>query len=167
MTQANGGPGWSNVLCVHDECGIVVGHGRKDFEKATSLLETWEHFNLGWAYTNMPEISVGRSVVVIARSLGLWTINPLRICDARFSRRNVSYSHSTLVGHQLSGEERFSLEMTGDGDVLYKIQTTSKPATAVAALMYPIVRMYQEKFKRDSMARFKTLMECKRHSSKS
>jgi len=136
-----------------------VGHGGKDFNRAKSLLKSWEHFNLGWAYTNIPQIVVGRSVIVVAQSLGIWTINPLRICSCKCSRRKMSFSHRTIDGHQLSGQETFSLEMKSNGDVFYGIETVSQPATLAAALTYPIVRMYQSKFKHESSSRIKNMIQ--------
>ena len=135
-----------------------MGHGEKDFNRAKSFLKSWQHFNLGWVYTNIPEIAVGRSVIVVAQSLGIWTINPLRVCSRKCSRRKVSFSHRTLEGHQLSGQETFSLEMKSNGDVFYGIETVSQPATLLAALTYPVVRMYQNKFKHESSIRIKNMI---------
>lgn len=144
---------------VHDSCETKVGHGLKDFRKAQRLLESWEHFNLGWSYTNRPQICVGNPVVVVAKSLGLWTINPLKITSTERSSRKMSFCHRTLRGHQLSGEECFSLEMRGNRDVWYGIDTVSKPASLIATLTYPLVRFYQNKFTHDSMERMKDKMK--------
>lgn len=144
-----------SAFCVQDACSSVVGHGRRDFRKAKRLVESWEHFNLGWAYTNAPRVSVGESVIVVAKSLGVWTINPLRVYSTRRSRGTLTFSHRTLHGHQLSGEETFCLEMKRNGDVTFGIETVSQPGTLLAALTYPVVRMYQNKFKQDSLEHIK------------
>lgn len=150
---------WSNFFRVYDASETLVGSGKRDFKRAKILLKSWEHFNLGWAYTNIPAMIVGRPVIVVAESLGLWTVNPLRICYRQDSRHNMSFTHRTLHGHQLAGEETFSLEMRSNGDVVYGIETVSQPATLIATLTYPIVRIYQTKFKHDSSNRMKTLMK--------
>ena len=144
-----------SAFSVQDACSSVVGHGRRDFRKAKRLVESWEHFNLGWAYTNAPRVSVGESVIVVAKSLGVWTINPLRVYSTRRSRGTLTFSHRTLHGHQLSGEETFCLEMKRNGDVTFGIETVSQPGTLLAALTYPVVRMYQNKFKQDSLEHIK------------
>jgi uncharacterized protein (UPF0548 family) len=154
------GSGWSKLLCVHNVSKTLVGRGERDFKRAKSLLKSWEHFKLGWAYTNVPEIAVGRPVIVIAQSLGLWTVNPLRISSKQDSRHKMSFTHRTLYGHQLAGKETFSLEMRSNGDVVYGIETVSQPATLIATLTYPIVRMHQTKFKDDSINHIKNLMKC-------
>lgn len=97
-------------------------------------------------------------VIVVARSLGLWSINPLRISAKKSSRNAMSFTHRTLEGHQISGEETFTLELRGDGGVWYGVETVSRPATVVSALSLPVLRFYQGKFKRDSLQRMKDLL---------
>jgi uncharacterized protein (UPF0548 family) len=62
------------------------------------------------------------------------------------------------VGHQISGEERFTLELREDGRVWYGVDTVSRPDTLIATLSSPILRMYQNKFKRDSISRMRKLV---------
>lgn len=57
-----------------------VGRGRAAYRRAQDLLQRWQHFHLGWATVNDPPVRRGAGVVVVARSLLLWTCNPLRIC---------------------------------------------------------------------------------------
>ncbi len=142
----------------HDVSRTKIGQGRKDYKRARALLNKWEHFNLAWAYTNSPRVAVDAPVLVTARSLGLWTMNPLRVCKVESSRNGYSFTHRTLAGHQLSGEERFVLELGGDGCVWYGVETVSRPATVVSALSFPVVRWYQGKFKRDSLRRMQVLV---------
>jgi uncharacterized protein (UPF0548 family) len=105
-------------------------------------------------------------VVVVAKSLGLWTMNPLRIhqCDMGNSlirklvcmeKKRVSFTHRTLEGHQIAGEETFVVEWKKDGSVWYQVKTVSRPGTVLAAVTYPILRLYQNKFKHDSLRRMK------------
>jgi uncharacterized protein (UPF0548 family) len=53
----------------------------------------------------------------------------------------------------LAGEETFVVNMKKDGSVWYGVQTVSRPDTLVSLLAYPVLRMYQNKFKQDSMKR--------------
>ena len=143
---------WSQIFCSRDSRRIKVGNGRRDFEKAKGLLRSWEHFSLGWAYTNAPKIAIGEPVIVVAQSLGMWTINPLRIDSSSCTRNKLTFSHKTVKGHQISGRETFSVQLDKDGSVWYSIDTISKPDTWISTLSYPILRLYQHKFKCDSMA---------------
>lgn len=164
----NAAPGLPFNFCNHPSTGLSayardtvqakVGQGRRDYVRARELLESWEHFNLGWAYTNAPRVEVGAPVIVVARSLGLWSINPLRISSKASSRRAISFTHRTLTGHQISGEERFTLELRGDGGVWYGVETVSRPDTLIAKLSLPVMRLYQQKFKRDSLRRMHSLV---------
>ena len=141
----------TSVFFSKDSSQVQLGSGRKTFKKASQMILSWEHFRLGWAYTNSPDVRVGAPVVVVARALGLWTINPLRVCSKQTGRSRVSFSHRTLEGHQLAGEETFVVDMKKDGSVWYGIQTVSRPDTLIALLAYPVLRVYQNKFKEDSM----------------
>ena len=151
---------------VKDSSSICLGQGAQTFRRAKNLLREWKHFELGWAYTNRPPVKMEEPVVVVAKSLGLWTMNPLRInkCDMGNSlirklvfmeRKKVSFTHRTLEGHQISGEETFIVEWKKDGSVWYKVETVSRPGTMLAAATYPILRLYQNKFKRDSLRQMK------------
>lgn len=143
----------SSLFESEESSQVQLGSGRKTFRKASQMILSWEHFRLGWAYTNTPEVRVGAPVVVVARALGVWSMNPLRVCSKQIGRHRVSFCHRTLQGHQLAGEETFVVNMKKDGSVWYGVQTVSRPDTLVALLAYPVLRMYQNKFKQDSMKR--------------
>lgn len=151
---------------VEDSSSIRLGQGARTFRRAKNLLREWNHFELGWAYTNRPPVKMEEPVVVVAKSLGLWTMNPLRIhqCDMENSlirklvcmeKKRVSFTHRTLEGHQIAGEETFVVEWKKDGSVWYQVKTVSRPGTVLAAVTYPILRLYQNKFKHDSLRRMK------------
>lgn len=93
-----------------------VGAGRKHFDKARSMLKSWQHMDLGeawilhihpgcrclhapfqrpnlelrapsgWVQTNQPAISKGQKVCIAARSLFLWSCLPLEVVYARNER---------------------------------------------------------------------------------
>jgi uncharacterized protein (UPF0548 family) len=58
---------------------VQVGKGRVTYRKAQGLLKGWKHFQLPWASTNEPAVQENNDVVVTAKSLFLWSCNPLRI----------------------------------------------------------------------------------------
>jgi len=61
-----------------------------------------------------------------------------------------SFAHGCLGGHLLSGEESFILERRSDDSVWYGVRTFSRPAHPLALASYPIVRVLQRRFARDS-----------------
>ena len=148
---------------------VRLGQGRNVFRRAASALFQWKHFDFDWAFTNKPVVKEGAGVVVTARSLFLWSLNPLRITSVEkrsvWSRRNrrrrrdgddakqtVSFTHTTLKGHQISGEERFSVVWKrSDDSVWYQISTVSSPATVISIVATPLLRWYQRKFVADSV----------------
>ena len=135
-----------------------------DFQRAKAIVEQWGHFQLGWTEVD-PEISgtrVGDKVCVCARILGIWIRNPLQIVynesekkpggDARGRVESFSFAHGCLEGHMLAGEERFAVELLKDDDsVWYEVLAFSRPAHPLAYLSYPVVRLLQMRFARDSM----------------
>jgi len=66
--------------------------------------------------------------------------------------RRFAFAHGCLGGHLLAGEERFAVEWDdrGDGGVYYDIFTFSRPGHPLAALAYPLVRHFQQRFAADS-----------------
>jgi uncharacterized protein (UPF0548 family) len=121
-------------------------------------------------------LKAGAHVCVTAKTLLLWSRNPLQVttvtqCEYRHatadyslpgillqvvyadeSRRKFSFAHGTLAGHMLAGEERFAVELASDGDVYYDIWALSKPGNMLARLAYPIARAQQKQFANDSTA---------------
>src|SRR5262249_4646971 len=107
------------------------------------------------------EIEVGTTVAVLARHLGFWSLHPARIVflvhdhdedgddDARRRRRGFAYG--TLRGHGEQGEETFIVEWRRDDDsVWHDLRSFSRPGHLLTALGYPIARMLQKRFARES-----------------
>jgi uncharacterized protein (UPF0548 family) len=143
---------------VVDSTSASLGRGRVLFESAKAALRAWAQFRLGWLEvvpTDRP-IESGESVAVIARSLGLWTINSARIVyvvDESGPRWRYGFAYGTLPGHIEKGEERFVVEWRPDNDeVGYSIVAFSRPNHVLARLGYPWVRRMQKRFARDSVA---------------
>ena len=141
-------------------------------------MRRWGHFQLGWSEV-APDTGVkeGDLVCVCANVAGVWIRNPLRVVyaeeagpgrrgggvggnDDGYAAANgspgdgvkdrYSFAHGCLGGHLLSGEESFILERRSDDSVWYGVRTFSRPAHPLALASYPIVRVLQRRFARDS-----------------
>ncbi|KAI7844502.1 hypothetical protein COHA_001861 [Chlorella ohadii] len=76
------------------------------------------------------------------------------VAEARPPRgRRYAFAHTTLAGHQISGEERFAVAWNHEDDsVWYEIYTLSRPGSWITAATHPLLRAFQRKFAADSMA---------------
>ena len=148
-----------------DEQAVVIGHGDADFRRARAALLTWKHFDLGWvkAFADRPRVEAGTNAAVLIRHLGFWSLNGARVIDCEdpvvsgFSRtsgssgRSVAFTYGTLTNHAESGEELFDVRVDPQsGDVIYRIRAVSWAQSPLAWVGQPIVRVLQEKFRRDS-----------------
>ena len=148
-----------------DRTRARVGRGQGCYERAKRALEAWEHFDLDWARADAERgTEVGGGVCVTTRAGPVWMANPLEIVRLREGARGggggkrFAFAHGTLVGHVLAGEERFAVELTSDGEVYYEAYTFSRPAHALSVLGYPVVRLLQKKFHRDSTRAMKRIL---------
>ena len=80
-----------------------------------------------------------------------------------------AFAHGTTRGHLLSGEERFVVEWDGgeDGEVRYEVAAFSKPGHPLAAATYPVVRLLQQRFAKDSMKALEGAVKQKRRERES
>lgn len=105
-------------------------------------------------------MATGATFVVLVRTFGLWTANPLRITDVSESETCFEVVASTLHGHQVRGQERFSIVQEDPNDsVWYEIASISQPATALSRLCFGVFRHYQTKFVLQSMERMRSETE--------
>lgn len=135
----------------------VVGQGREAFERAKHALAHWRHYELGWAelWPRGASIEPGTVVAVLVHHLGFWSLNACRIVygigDMQ-SETNFGFAYGTLTNHAEMGEEIFEVRLEPESEsVIYRIQAVSKPRAALARLGYPITRVLQERFRRDSI----------------
>lgn len=140
---------------------VPIGSGRSIFEEACRALTRWEMFNIGWAHVYPAEtpIAEGKTVVVVAKAMGLWFLNACRIV---YVQREVGpierfgFAYGTLMGHAERGEERFTVEWDrASGAVCYEQFAFSRPKAIVARLAYPLSRATQGRFARDALATMK------------
>ena len=109
-------------------------------------------FDLGWVsiFPHDAGIQAGAVVAVVVSHFGFWSVNVSRIV---YVEDPCSFAYGTLVEHAESGEEKFSITWNaGDGSVWYDVLAFSKPNHALAKAGYPLSRMLQKRFARDSMA---------------
>eukprot|EP01024_Parvocaulis_polyphysoides_P008848 TRINITY_DN12658_c0_g1_i7.p2 TRINITY_DN12658_c0_g1~~TRINITY_DN12658_c0_g1_i7.p2 ORF type:complete len:231 (-),score=15.99 TRINITY_DN12658_c0_g1_i7:1165-1764(-) len=145
-----------------DSHKIQLGKGKKTYQTAKEALENWEQLQLDWVnvpHANAIPLEPGQRFVISGRTLGVWTSNPLEVTykyenSKRVDKKRINVfgvGSSTLNGHLLAGEESFRIEWDrSDNSVWYKIYTFSKPSHPLAVLAYPIVRLQQSRFCRDS-----------------
>jgi uncharacterized protein (UPF0548 family) len=136
----------------------MLGYGEAAFNKAVEALRSWKMFDLGWVSLCWPEaeIKVGTTVAALASHFGFWSLHPARIVflvdddDARMRRSGFAYG--TLQGHGEKGEETFIIEwLHADDSVWYDLRSFSRPGQSLTSLGYPIARMLQKRFARESV----------------
>lgn len=139
-----------------DHNRIQLGSGGATFERAKAAMRQWEMFHLGWLHLCWPDtpLVVGATVAVLARALGLWSLNACRIVyliDEAGPIEKFGFAYGTLPEHAERGEERFCLEWRHTDDtVWYDILAFSQPNQLLSKMGYVYVRYLQKCFGRDS-----------------
>lgn len=142
----------------HDVSLSEIGRGLDAFEQALQALQAWRHFDLGWVRVANPEarVSAGELVAVAARTAGLWSINLSRVIETVDTPERFGFLYATTSMHVEEGQERFVIEFDrSSGRVLYLIEAVSRPRHALARLGWPLARVMQSRFRRDSHARMR------------
>jgi uncharacterized protein (UPF0548 family) len=135
-----------------------LGDGEDTYQRAVAALKTWKHFDLGWVKIVPPDsrVEAGNTVAVQAKSFGFWTLNACRIVyligDDPTLKGRFGFAYGTLPEHVECGEERFTIEWHEDGSVWYDIYAFSRPRHPLVRLSFPLARMLQKRFARDSLA---------------
>lgn len=150
-----------------------VGRGFEDFKHGSELLARWQQFDLPWLRLNSSDNAVeGAVVLVIAKILGVTTVNPCRVVYATHTDdvelASFSYACGTLPGHDVQGEERFELEWCKSTDrVTFRIESFSRPFTLPAKTLAFIARQKQRQFRHESAIRLRELISLRRESQRS
>ena len=100
---------------VVDQTRIKLGEGEPVFQAAKAALQRWTQFDLGWMEAWPPEtpIQTGAAMAIVARAVGLWTLNACKIVyvvDESGPISRFGFASGTLPGHAGRGEERFLIE---------------------------------------------------------
>ena len=140
-----------------DRNRVRLGAGEATFQRAVAAVQRWQMFETGWMRLCWPDapIEMGATVVVLASLPGLWSLNACRVVytiDADDAAcRRYGFAYGTLPIHEALGEERFQVEWDrADDAVWYDILAFSRPKCVMAKLGYPVARLMQRRFGRDS-----------------
>ena len=139
-----------------DHNRVYLGAGEATFNRAVAAVQRWEMFNFPWMQLCWPAtpIEVGATVVALAALPMLWTLNTCRVVytvDLDEPLRRYGFAYGTLPLHEERGEERFLIEWNrADDSVYYDILAFSQPKSLMAQAGYPVARLYQKRFARDS-----------------
>ncbi len=143
-----------------DHNRIKLGAGEETYRRAVSALRDWRQFELGWVTIVPPGklLEVGTTVAVQTKTFGFWSLNAARIVylidENQAGNARFGFAYGTLPDHVEDGEERFTVEWHKEEDdsVWYDIYAFSRPKHPLARLGFPITRMLQRRFVRDSLA---------------
>ena len=142
-----------------DHNRVRLGSGIDVFDRAAAALRRWRMLSLGWAAVNPPATAIepGRTVAVVVRHYGFWSLNACRIVyvvdesGGADEVRRFGFAYGTLPDHGAVGEERFMVEWRpADDSVWYDLYALSRPGHPLARLGYPLARGLQRRFARAS-----------------
>ena len=139
-----------------DETLVTIGRGDAAFERAKAALAAWRHYEFNWVEVSPAGASInpGSVVAVLVRHLGFWSLNGCRVLYGVGDRAvgpNFGFAYGTLTNHAEEGEEIFEVSLRPEThDVIYRIRAASRPRAALARVGYPIARVLQARFRKDS-----------------
>lgn len=139
----------------------LLGQGAAVFSRGKLAIESWEMFHNGWTHLCFPDapIQSGTNVAMLARWLGIYSINFCRIVYVIDEARKYGFAYGTLPDHIETGEERFVVEWLDDGTVWYDVFAFSRARHVLARLANPAVRRLQSRFRRDSGRAMQAIIE--------
>jgi uncharacterized protein (UPF0548 family) len=144
-----------------------LGRGEAVFKQASEIIRSFQMTNsLKWIEvhcqklhnggtgTDTDDLKEGKPLCTLACCLGIWVLNPCRIISAKFDEkvldnRATEIAFTTLSGHLLAGEERFTVLMKTDGLVRLDMYSFSRPANILGLIGLPYVRWIQKQFFRE------------------
>jgi uncharacterized protein (UPF0548 family) len=132
---------------------IQLGTGAETFAAARRALQSWSMFPRSWidVFPAGAPLEEGVVVLTLAHCYGVWTANACRIVytlnERQAAAQAYGFGYGTLHGHQMAGEERFSVHWNrADDSVWYELWSFSWPARCVAKCCLPLVRRVQRRF---------------------
>lgn len=139
-----------------------LGRGEAAFAKAKAALGHWAQFSTGWTEVFPPDAAIeeGKTVAVLARVAGLWSLNACRIVYLIDEPMSYSFGYGTLPGHAESGEERFQVERNDDGSVWYDVKAFFRPRQLFARLAWPYLQRKVDQFREDSAKAMEEFTGC-------
>jgi uncharacterized protein (UPF0548 family) len=133
---------------------FLLGTGSKAWEAAKLAVQQWAMFPAPWTQIapQQAPIQTNQTIAMLARVMGMWWINSCRIVYVIEEPNRFGFAYGTLPGHAEQGEELFLVERDETGKVYYRLEAFSRPRHLLARLTYPLPRVFQRKFQRDSKA---------------
>lgn len=123
----------------HAVHSAVVGSGREAFERAAAAVLDWGQ-QRGTGLRVRANGPAGRPGTVVVLTAGLPRFGfdiPCRVVWAATDGDERGFAYGTLPGHPESGEERFTVRLEPDGDVVYEIRVFFRLASRAARLAGP------------------------------
>lgn len=157
-TQANAPAGYTV-----DHNRVQLGHGAEIYQRAVKALQHWRQFDLGWVTIATKDVKIEKDAVVAVKAwaCGMWTLNACRVVyvvDEDGPLTRFGFAYGTLLDHIERGEERFLIEWNrNDDSVWYDILAFSQPRHPLVRLGFPVARMMQKRFARDSLSRMRSI----------
>ena len=133
----------------------LVGNGERAYQRAADAIRSWRMYDLNWTRLYSPEtpIEPGRTVAIVARHFGFWSLNTCRIIyvvDDRAPLRRYGFAFGTLPEHVERGEERFTVELAEDGSVWFELFAFARARHPLARLAPPLTGWLQRRFAREA-----------------
>mmetsp|Transcript_2253 Transcript_2253/g.3210 ORF Transcript_2253/g.3210 Transcript_2253/m.3210 type:complete len:248 (-) Transcript_2253:41-784(-) len=145
---------------------VKIGSGKKCYQEAVKLIRNGSIVDktVPWAQLLMEKGSknkrIAKNDLLLTQALCykvIWAVSPCKVVSAEnnatFTRNSdskgicSSISISTLKGHLISGEERFSVEMCfEDGSVWLDLYSVSRGAGVLGTIAMPLIRPLQKAF---------------------
>jgi len=125
------------------ERSLGAADGR--FERAVAALRSWQgHIGAGVRiYPTGAMVETGKPVLLVARTLGLWSVLPCRVVYTAESGSWFTLAYGTLPGHLECGEVAMTVERAEDGEVVARIVSFSKTVDPLARAAGPLARRIQ------------------------
>lgn len=132
----------------------VIGHGPDVFARAADALLAGEVQRRAGARIRLDPapIRLGTEVRMLLRVGPLAFRAPARVVWAKRTDTRCGFAYGTLPGHPERGEERFALELTASGAVVFRITAFSKPGRWFTRLGAPLARLVQARKTRRYLA---------------
>lgn len=132
-----------------------IGTGAADYERAVRALRAWRMYDLDWIQViGEPPLAVGTTVGLLVRHYGFRSLNACRIVytfnEPTAAGRRSGFAYGTLPEHGERGEERFTVELRGDGVVTYELFAFSRPGHPLSWIGYPFALALQRRFAAES-----------------
>ena len=108
-----------------------LGCGADEFAAARAAVSQWKQFPGGWIDVHPSDrpAHLGQTVAVVARCLGLWSVNACRVTGLSDSdgdeTARLAIIYATLSGHMLKGADRKSTRLNSSHTDISRMPSSS------------------------------------------